>query len=1049
MTRNRRPPPTRHSRENGNLHADPLVSYAVRSISAVATKRRAPHLAAALGLVLLLGWATWPVVTGRLPENLDLLLQFAPNATFLQRELSAGRLPLWNPYVGAGVPFLADPGAAGWYLPSWLALLALNTADAIRLLLIAHLAWGAAGMYWCARRALHTGPAGAFVAAAVYAGGPFATGGLAGTLPAPLATAWLPWVLLAWHRCLDRPETSGQGPRTSLATGHWSLVTARRCVVVAVLLVVQLSAGWPPGSALTILALAAMGLWRLSRDLWPPAGVPWPARVALAMAGHRIVVGLLAAVLTALLAALIVVPALELIAQTHYAESRTLAEAARADYVTVLSVFGAAGGTGVQESNQFYSSVAVLGLALVGALAPLNRRRLSAALLLGTALVWCLGMGPRFPLFGLLYEWLPGFQVIHVPSRCALLVVCGLALLAGRGMDRATSVTWRVALLASAAPALLGLLALAQLWWSDGYDPFRRLLTNVGRFAGGPYLTHVQEAHLAAFGLAAALLWLAAAGRWSVAGGRVARSVARTLPLALAVLVILDLLVWHGHQRLSTAPPAAWLPPPRPAVPQADPAYRAIGFAIHGDSHFLNAFPQHVRTAQLPPNMPGLVRLRDAQAYGPLLLRRYTAYAAAANEAEPDSHWALFGNLRSPLLDHLAVRWVLSAAPRWQVYGQPYVIEQALPTDGQPVVLVQPADRPPARAVRLVTFLGEATAVRDNTPVAEIEVIGRPLAAGGSPVHRKMILRAGVDTAEWAYGHPDVATIVQHRQAPIVRRTRLLSVETGAVEVFQYVATLQLPDTLRIERIAARALPTGTRAMVHVEAAWLDVEAATHLDDTPSRQGGGRGGGAANQATPDVQVYERDSGLPRARWVPLAQPVADADTALAGLRAAGNDDRLTTFIEAPPAQVAAVSGSAAEVAVQWQQDSPTRIVLRLDAPATGWLVLADAYYPGWEARVDDQPTPIYPADGLFRAVAVPPGPHEITFDFRPRSLWLGATLSAVGVALAAAILWLATRRLHSPSLPGKGPGVRSHRPLPPRPSARRAVQSGASERRRR
>ena len=409
-------------------------------------KRRAPHLTAALGLGLLLAWATWPVVAGRLPENLDLLLQFAPNATFLQRELTAGRLPLWNPYVGAGVPFLADPGTAGWYLPSWLVLLALNTADAIRLLLIAHLAWAAAGMYWCARHALRTGPAGAFVAAAVYAGGPFATGGLAGTLPAPFATAWLPWVLLAWHRCLDRPETSGQGPR----------VTARRCVVVAVLLVVQLSAGWPPGSALTILALAAMGLWRLSRDLWPGAGGQWSVRAALAVTGNRIAVALLAAVLTALLSALLVVPALEFIAQTHYAESRTLAEAARADYVTVLSVYGAAGGTGEQESNQFYSSVVVLGLALIGALAPLNRRLLSTSLLLGTVLVWCLGMGPRFPLFGLLYEWLPGFQVIHVPSRCALLVVCGLALLAGRGMDRATSVTWRVAVLASAAPALTG-----------------------------------------------------------------------------------------------------------------------------------------------------------------------------------------------------------------------------------------------------------------------------------------------------------------------------------------------------------------------------------------------------------------------------------------------------------------------------------------------------------------------------------------------------------------------------------------------------------------
>ena len=1027
MTSDCRPPPTRHPRENGNLHAGPLVSYAVRSISAVATKRRAPHLAAALGLVLLLAWATWPVIAGRLPGNLDLLLQFAPNATFLQRELSAGRLPLWNPYVGAGVPFLADPGTAGWYLPSWLALLALSTADATRLLLIVHLAWAAAGMYWCARRALRTGPAGAFVAAAVYAGGPFATGGLAGTLPAPLATAWLPWVLLAWHRCLDRPETSGQGPRTSLTSDHWPLVTARRCVVVAVLLVIQLSAGWPPGSALTILALTAMGLWRLSRDLWPAAGVPWPARAALAVSGHRIAVGLLAAVLTALLSALIVVPALEFIAQTHYAESRTLAEAARADYVTVLSVFGAAGGTGEQESNQFYSSMVVLGLALVGALAPLNRRLLSAGLLLGTALMWCLGTGPRFPLFGLLYEWLPGFQVIHVPSRCALLVVCGLALLAGRGMDRAASVTWRVAVLASAAPALLGLL----VWWSDGYDPFRRFLTNVGRFTDGPYLAPIQAVHLVGFGLAAALLWLVASGPWTRLALLRRRlvsfsvfavpSVARTLPLALAVLVALDLLVWHGHQRLSTVPPAAWLPPPRPSLPQGDPAYRVIGFAVHGDSHFLNAFPQHVRTTQLPPNMPGLVGLRDAQAYGPLLLRRYTAYAAAANESEPDTHWGLFGNLRSPLLDHLAVRWVLSAAPRWQVYGQPYVVERALPADGQPVVLMQPAERPPARVVRLVTFLGEATGVQDNMPVAEVEVIGRPLAPGGSPVRHTMVLRAGVDTAEWAYGRPDVATIVQHRQAPVVRRTRLLSVEAGNVTVFQYVATVRLPGTIRVEHIAARALPTGTRATVHVEVVWLDEEAAAHLDDTPSLQGRGRGLGVANQETPRVQMYERAASLPRARWVPAAQSALDAGAALAGLRAAGTDSRATTFIEAPPAQVAAVSGSAAaadsaaEAAVQWQQDSPTRIVLRVDAPAAGWLVLADAFYPGWEARVDGQPSPIYAADGLFRAVAVPPGPHEVTFQFRPRSLQLGAALALVGVVLAAAVLWLASRGRRSPT----------------------------------
>ena len=182
---------------------------------------------------------------------------------------------------------------------------------------------------------------------------------------------------------------------------------------------------------------------------------------------------------------------------------------------------------------------------------------------------------------------------------------------------------------------------------------------------------------------------------------------------------------------------------------------------------------------------------------------------------------------------------------------------------------------------------------------------------------------------------------MQHRQAPVVRRTRLLSVEAGAVEVFQYVATLRLPDALRIERIVARALPTGTRAMVHVEAVWLDEEGDT---PRPVARGAGR--------TQGVQVYERADSLPRARWVPAAQSVPDSDAALAGVRTAGDDRRMTALIEAPPAPVAAVSGSAAaagsaaEAAVQWHQDSPTRIVLRVNAPAAGWLVLADAFLSG-------------------------------------------------------------------------------------------------------
>ena len=74
----------------------------------------------------------------------------------------------------------------------------------------------------------------------------------------------------------------------------------------------------------------------------------------------------------------------------------------------------------------------------------------------------------------------------------------------------------------------------------------------------------------------------------------------------------------------------------------------------------------------------------------------------------------------------------------------------------------------------------------------------------------------------------------------------------------------------------------------------------------------------------------------------------------------------------------------------------TRITLRVEAPAPAYLVLKDAYHPGWEARVNDAPTPIYRANLLFRAVAVPAGESAVVFRFEP-VLWRAALY--IGVAL--------------------------------------------------
>lgn len=67
--------------------------------------------------------------------------------------------------------------------------------------------------------------------------------------------------------------------------------------------------------------------------------------------------------------------------------------------------------------------------------------------------------------------------------------------------------------------------------------------------------------------------------------------------------------------------------------------------------------------------------------------------------------------------------------------------------------------------------------------------------------------------------------------------------------------------------------------------------------------------------------------------------------------------------------------------------------VEVDRPA--YLILADVFYPGWKAFLEEKETPIFRADLTFRLVYVPEGKHQLRFSYQPRSFYLGGFFSVL------------------------------------------------------
>jgi O-antigen/teichoic acid export membrane protein len=166
----------------------------------------------------------------------------------------------------------------------------------------------------------------------------------------------------------------------------------------------------------------------------------------------------------------------------------------------------------------------------------------------------------------------------------------------------------------------------------------------------------------------------------------------------------------------------------------------------------------------------------------------------------------------------------------------------------------------------------------------------------------------------------------------------------------------------------------------------------------------------------EMRIYRNEGALPRAFLVPRAISIPDGEARRAALRSL--DPREVVILEVPLPQASPegpTPGFRREV--ESIRYSPNEVTVVLSTPAPCYLVLADSYFPGWLAFVrpaesapaekNEQSTPIYRANGAFRAVAVPAGHWHVRFKYSPNSVKYGLYLSFLAgtVLILALALW--------------------------------------------
>ncbi|MGQ9678298.1 MAG: hypothetical protein ACUVUD_03350 [bacterium] len=369
----------------------------------------------------------WQILTRQRFLWEDILYQYYPFNSFLFRKLRQFHLPLWNPYMFAGMPFLADIQTQVFYPLNWFFALIGNSSQnhvfwLVELKCIIHILLGAVGFYRLMRE-LKLSRYSALIAGLTF--------GFSGFMVLHIihltivnTFAWFPLILLFFYRTLrDRRLRDAGG--TALVLGLSNL------------------AGHPQMTLHHVYTLSLLFILYIAFN--------WQKERIYLLKTH-LPLFFLAILLGFALSACAYLPAYRF--STHTVrETLSYAEATETSlppwFLITLFIpkfFGSIAGGEIETvpfwgdqahytywETCIYTGIVPLLLASIGIFFSRNKLRWQFFIVAIVALLFALG---KFtPLYRLAFNLLPGFNRFRIPARFVDLFTVAVAFIAGLGME--------------------------------------------------------------------------------------------------------------------------------------------------------------------------------------------------------------------------------------------------------------------------------------------------------------------------------------------------------------------------------------------------------------------------------------------------------------------------------------------------------------------------------------------------------------------------------------------------------------------------------------